>query len=372
MKILFVATVRSHIGQFHMPHIRALKSEGHIVDAAFKDNSDVKPGLDLSDFDNIYEVPFERSPYRPENIKAYRTLKKIIDNGNYDIVHCHTPMGAVITRFAARAARKKGTKVFYTAHGFHFFKGAPKKNWLLYYPMEKYLSKYTDLLININQEDYDLAHNKKFAAKNIEKINGVGVDLSKFGKTTDEEKAASREKYGFGQDKFILFYAADLRPGKNHEMIFKAIAKIKNECPDILAVFPGEPVLLEEFQSICNELGIADMVKFMGYRRDIDALLATCDCVVSASRREGLPVNLIEAVARGKYIIATNVRGNADVVKESEYGALVELDDSDALALKLSELYKNGVPELVGEPKSQGFEVNNIVDKLMELYKKYK
>lgn len=372
MKVLFVATVRSHIGQFHMPFIRALKSDGYTVDAAFKDNSDIKPGLDLTGFDNIYEVPFERSPYRPENIKAYRVLKKIIDNGNYDIVHCHTPMGAVVTRLAARVARKRGTKVFYTAHGFHFFKGAPKKNWILYFPMEKYLSKYTDLLININQEDYDLAHKKKFSAKNIEKINGVGVDLTKFANTTEEEKIFFRNKYGFGKEKFILFYAADLCHGKNQAMIFKAMSQIKNQCPNLLLILPGQQTMLSEYQKMCEELGISEMVKFLGYRRDIDSLLATCDCVVSTSRREGLPVNLIEAAARGKYIIATNVRGNADVVNECEYGSLVELDDFDSLAIKLSKLYTNGVPELIGEPKVKGFEVETIVNKLLELYTKYK
>lgn len=132
MKVLFVATVRSHIGQFHMPFIRELKAHGAQVDAAFKDNSADKPGLNLSAIDKTFEVPFERQPLRPDNIKAYKTLKKVIDSNNYDAIHCHTPMGAVIARLAAKGARKKGTKVIYTAHGFHFFKGAPLKNWLFF------------------------------------------------------------------------------------------------------------------------------------------------------------------------------------------------------------------------------------------------
>ena len=139
MKVLFVATVRSHIGQFHMPFIRELKAHGVEVDAAFRDNSADKPGLDLSAIDKTFEVSFERQPLRPDNIKAYKTLKKVIDSNNYDAIHCHTPMGAVIARLAAKGARKKGTKVIYTAHGFHFFKGAPFKNWLFFYPVEKYL-----------------------------------------------------------------------------------------------------------------------------------------------------------------------------------------------------------------------------------------
>ena len=140
MKVLFVATVRSHIGQFHMPFIRELKAHGVEVHAAFKDNSADKPGLDLSAIDKTFEVPFERRPLRPDNIKAYKTLKKVIDSNNYDAIHCHTPMGAVIARLAAKGARKKGTKVIYTAHGFHFFKGAPLKNWLFFYPVRRKVS----------------------------------------------------------------------------------------------------------------------------------------------------------------------------------------------------------------------------------------
>lgn len=150
MKILFVATVRSHIGQFHMPFIRELKARGVEVHAAFKDNSADKPGLDLSAIDKTFEVPFERQPLRPNNIKAYRELKKIIDGNGYDAVHCHTPMGAVITRLAAKSARKKGTKVIYTAHGFHFFKGASIKKLDAFLPCRK-----------VFVEVYRLPHNHK-------------------------------------------------------------------------------------------------------------------------------------------------------------------------------------------------------------------
>lgn len=341
MKILFVATVRSHIGQFHMPLIRTLKEAGHEVHAAYKDNSADKPGLDLSPIDEVFEVPFERSPYSAKNIRACRVLKKIIEDGNYDIIHCHTPMGGVCTRIAAKNVRKHGTKVFYTAHGFHFYKGAPLKNWLFYYPVEKWLAHYTDVLITINQEDYDLATQKHFKAGRIEKINGVGVDLSKFTPITKEEQAAARAEYGFTPDQFIMLYAADLSYRKNQPMLFRALARLKDSHPEMLLLLPGQPILREEYEKQCEELGISHMVRFMGYRRDIDRLLAACDCVVSSSRQEGLPLNLIEAAARGRYIIATDVRGNADVVKQSGYGTLVKLDDDAAMAEKIDQIYKN-------------------------------
>ena len=341
MKILFVATVRSHIGQFHMPLIRALKEAGHEVHAAFRDNSADKPGLDLSAIDRVFEVPFERSPYSAKNIRAYRVLKQIITDGNYDIIHCHTPMGGVCTRLAARDVRKKGTKVFYTAHGFHFYKGAPLKNWLFYYPVEKYLARFTDVLVTINQEDYDLAKKKCFKAGHIEKINCVGVDLSKFKPITEEEHLAARAEYGFSPEQFVMLYAADLSYRKNQPMLFRALARLKDTCPDMLLLLPGQPILKDEYEQQCEQLGIAHMVRFMGYRRDIDRLLAACDCVVSSSRQEGLPMNLIEAAARGRYIIATDVRGNADVVKQSGYGALVKFDDDAGMAGEIMKFLKD-------------------------------
>ncbi|MGN1183218.1 MAG: glycosyltransferase, partial [Faecalibacillus sp.] len=258
MKILYVATVRSHIGQFHMPFIKHLCQNGHIVDAAFKDNSNDKKGLDLSALNRTFEVPFERNPFKFNNIKAYFILKKIINEGNYDIIHCHTPMGAAITRLAAKNVRKKGTKIFYTAHGFHFYEGASKKNWLLFYPIEKWLSRYTDCLILINNEDYKLAINKNFKAKKIKKINGVGVELSKFNHNLCNKKNQLREQYGYNQDMFSLIYPADLSIRKNQIMLLDTINLLKNKIPNIKLLLPGQPILKKEYEEYCIKNGIQD------------------------------------------------------------------------------------------------------------------
>lgn len=368
MKFLFVATVRSHIGQFHMPLIRALKDAGHIVHGAFKDNSADKAGLDLSALDQVFEVPFERSPYSTKNLQAYKKLKSIIDSENYDIIHCHTPMGGVVTRLAAKQARTKGTRVFYTAHGFHFYKNAPKKNWMLFYPVEKYLAKYTDVLITINQEDYDLATSKKFAAGKIVKIDGVGVDLSKFSPVTETEQAAARREYGFAEDQFVMLYAADLSYRKNQPMLFRALARLKDTHPDMLLLLPGQPILQKEYELQCKQLGISHMVRFLGYRRDIDRLLAACNCVVSSSRQEGLPINLIEAAARGRYIIATDVRGNADVVRQSSYGIVVPFDDDESLAKTIDDLITNGIQEKTNLDRLNGYSEEEICKQIIACY----
>ena len=365
MKLLYCSTVRSHIGQFHVPVINALKAAGHEVHAAYHDNSADKPGLDLSMLDMVFEVPFDRSPYSPQNIKACRILKKIIDEGDYDIIHCHTPVGGVMTRIAARDARKRGTKVFYTAHGFHFYKGAPKKYWAMFYPVEKHLAKDTDVLITINQEDYDLAR-KHFHAGRIVKVNGVGVDLSKFHVASEEEKQAERAALGIRPEQFVMLYPADLAKGKNHPMIFRAMARLKDDYPNLMLLCPGQTILKEEFKSCCERLGIAEMVQFLGYRRDIPKILAASDCAVSSSRREGLPMNLIEAAASGKYIIATNVRGNADVVRQTGFGTLVELDDDKAMAEEIRNAMKlDQKPDL---ERIRVFDHREIVKAVMGFY----
>lgn len=338
MKILFVATVRSHIGQFHMPFIRELKARGVEVHAAFKDNSADKPGLDLSAIDKTFEVPFERQPLRPNNIKAYRELKKIIDGNGYDAVHCHTPMGAVITRLAAKSARKKGTKVIYTAHGFHFFKGVSIKNWMLFYPVEKYLSKYTDCLITINSEDCELAHKKKFRAGKIYKVHGVGVELDKFKAVDADEKARLRAEYGYDGDTFIMIYPADLSVRKNQPMLFDALQKIAEKNKNVKLLLPGQPIRLEEYKRMVSERGIADNVEFLGYRRDINNLVGLSDLSVASSFQEGLPINIIEAMAMGNAIVATDVRGNNDAVEDGVNGYLVPVGDSDLMAEKILEL----------------------------------
>lgn len=338
MKVLFVATVRSHIGQFHMPFIRELKSRGVEVHAAYKDNSADKPGLDLSAIDRVFEVPFERQPLRLENIKAYFVLKKIINENNYDAIHCHTPMGAVIARLAARKARKKGTKVIYTAHGFHFFAGASRKNWLLFYPVEKYLSKFTDCLITINQEDYDLATSKQFRAKKICKVHGVGVELDRFHYTDEDEKAKLREEYGYSSDDFIMIYPANLVHEKNHSMLFDSLQIIVRETNDVKLILPGQPICVEEYKKVLLDMGLIDYVDFLGYRRDIEKLVGLSDISVSPSKREGLPVNLIEAMAIGNAIVATDVRGNNDLVEDGVNGYLVKVGDNETMAQRILEL----------------------------------
>lgn len=373
MKVLFVATVRSHVGQFHMPFIKRLKELGFTVDAAYRDNSADKQGLDTSAIDNVFEVPFSRSPYSADNIKAYKVLKKILEENDYDAVHCHTPMGAVVTRLAAKSLRKKGLKVIYTAHGFHFYNGASKFNWLAFYNVEKYLAKFTDCLITINQEDYNLAKADFTATKKILYVPGVGVDLSEFAPKTNEQKLALRKEYGYDENAFIMIYPADFCERKNQMMLLKALQIAKQKHDNVKLLLPGLQTYMEECKQFVKDNDLTDNVEFMGYRRDIYKLDALADISVSSSRQEGLPINLIEAMALGNPIIASDVRGNNDLVVDGKNGYLIELNDSQTMADRIIELIEN--PSKIDELGAESLKlvgqygVDAVLDNMVEVYK---
>ena len=220
----------------------------------------------------------------------------------------------------------------------------------------------------MNEMDYETAVKGDFKAKKIVKIDGVGVELSKFYVHNTEEQRKAREKVGLPEEAFIMLYAADLSTRKNQSMIFRALSRIKDTCPNVLVLMPGQPILLEKYKEQCEKLGITSMVRFLGYRRDIPLLLTATDCVISSSRQEGLPVNLIEAAASGKYIIATDVRGNADVVKQSGYGVLVDLDDDKAMAEAIQNVCRKGISVKQDVSSISIYDAKNIVGKVLELY----
>ena len=375
MKILFVSNVRSHIGQFHTNYINYLKENGHTIEVSCYDNSADKDGFDFKSISKFHFIPIQRSPFKPQNFKAISQLKEIVKKGEYDIIHCHTPMGAVSARIAAKLA-KSDAKVIYTAHGFHFFKGAPALNWICYYPIEKLLAHWTDTLITINSEDYKRAQNKKFKVRDeIVKVNGVGVDLSKFTVTTPEKKQQLRKEYGISDDAFVLIYPGDLVPNKNQAMIFRAISILKDKIPNIKLLLPGQPKFIDQYKAMVKELGVEDNVEFMGYRRDIPQLVALSDISVSASRREGLPVNLIEALAIGNPIVATDARGNSDVVEDGINGFIIEQDNHQQMADKIYQIYSD--KELYNKfseasvQLSNKYSVANVNKSLAQIYSKY-
>lgn len=335
-KVLFTATVDSHILHFHVPYLKYFKEQGYEVHVATNGDKEI-PYCDKK-----HIISFERSPYKLNNIKAIINLKKIIMREKYDIIHCHTPMGSVVTRIAAKKARKKyGTRVIYTAHGFHFYKGAPMLNWLLFYPIEKILSRYTDTLITINNEDYELAK-KKMKAKRIEYVPGVGIDESKFNfEMTEEEKIELRKSLGLEKDDFVMIYPAELSKRKNQEMLINVMAKLVKEDKKYHLLLPGKDSMNNYYQNLVKEYNLENNVHFLGYRSDIPKLLRISDLAVSSAKQEGLPVNIMEAMYVGLPIVATDCRGNRDLVKNHINGYLIGLNYNKRYAESIKSIYES-------------------------------
>ncbi len=312
-KVLIVATVQSHICQFHRLLVDILHKHNYEVHVAAKNNLEEKNGLVLDFADKVFDLPFARSPFKPSNITAYKSLKKIIAENHYDIIHCHTPVGGVVARLAARNARKNGTKVFYTAHGFHFYKGAPIKNWLIYYPIEKLCAHLTDVLITINKEDYNLAI-KKLRANSVKYVPGVGINTCAF---TDAhvDVAAFREELGIPSDCILLTSVGELNKNKNHEVVLRALASLNDS--NIHYAIAGNGPLHEYLIQLAQELNLSDRFHLLGYRRDIAQLYKASDICVFPSIREGLPVSIMEAMSTGLPVICSNIRGNIDLILET-------------------------------------------------------
>lgn len=339
-KVLFVATVvKTHMMQFHIPYLKMFQEMGWETAVASKNDYENPEDCQIPYCDTYYNIPFERVPWKPKNWTSYKMLKKIIDEGEYDIIHCHTPVGAMIARLAALSARKKGTRVIYTAHGFHFFKGAPLINWLLFYPAEWLLAPVTDVLITINREDHARAL-KRLHAKRIEYVPGVGIDTHKF-RNLVLDREEKRKTLGYGNDDFLILTVAEMTPNKNHITVLKALALLKNteEFRNIHYLICGRGEMWASLEQSAKELGIADHVNFLGYRGDAPELYRSCDLFAFMTFREGLSVALMEAMSSAMPIACTKIRGNTDLIEDGVSGVFVE-NTPEATAEAFLKLYR--------------------------------
>ena len=332
-KVLLVATVQSHIGQFHRPLAEVLHNHGYEVHVAAHDNLYFKNGLKLDFADKVFDVPFSRSPKSKDNVEAYKRLKQILDNDHYEVVHCNTPMGGFVTRLAARNARKKGTKVFYTAHGFHFYDGAPKKNWLIYYPIERFFSRMTDTLITITREDYILA-SEKFQC-HIEHMHGVGVDGKRYFKASAEEKMAMRKKMGYSVTQKLILCIGELNQNKNQTMAIKAMHKVVEQFPDALLILAGNGPREEFLKEFIRQEGLEKNIQMIGYVTNLQDYQHIVDVQVCCSKREGLPLNVVESMLSGNPVVASFNRGHRELIENGKTGYIVAVDDSEKMAEKV-------------------------------------
>lgn len=369
-KILYTATVDSHISSFHLPFIGWLKNKGYEIHVGSKGEED------MLNVDFKHNIIFERSPFKFNNYKAYKQLKKIINENQFELIHCNTPTASVITRLAARKARGEGTKVIYTAHGFHFHKGAPLINWLIYYPIEWFFAKYADAIITINKEDYNSA--KKFFLKNAAKtylIPGVGVDNELFSPKLVKNKDVLNKELGLEQSDFLLVYAAEINSNKDQKFLIDALEVINKKYPEIKLLLSGEGVLKESLEKYVKQKSLDNTILFLGYRNDLPDLIPLCDIGVSASQREGLGMNIIEYGACGLPVIATRNRGHMEIIINGYNGYLFEKGNHKEFIELVEKMYFDKEARMVigrnGIKSSNDFSIEKAIEIMKKIYKIY-
>lgn len=369
MKILYTATVLSHICQFHLPYLQTLQEAGVEVHVAARDNLAEKNGLQLKYADRYFNIPFQRSPKDSRNLKAYTQLKELLKKEHYDVIVCNTPMGGIITRLAAQATRRQGTKVVYMAHGFHFYQGAPKKNWLVFYPIEKFMARYCDVLITINEEDYTLAR-KKFHTK-VEHIHGVGVSAERYHPVSDVERREMRKAEGLSDNDFVILCTGELNQNKDQKTLIAAAAKLKNTIPNLKVLLAGNGPLEQALRDQIQAEQLGNIVKLLGYRTDLEKVVPVVDLVVSCSHREGMPLNIIEAMLCEKPVVAAVNRGHRELVSPYLNGFLFEMGDADILANYVKMLHSK--PEYIqllgkkGREAADKYTVTAVREKLLPI-----
>lgn len=368
MKILYVTTIGATM-TFFQEFIRTLLDEGHTVDIATNDSSRKVPDCYKQWGCRITTLMCSRTPLNKGNLKAIGQIRKLVEEEKYDIVHCHTPIAAACTRLACRKLRKSiGTKVFYTAHGFHFYKGAPKLNWLVYYPIEKYCAQFTDKLITINHEDYAFAK-RKLKAQKIHYVPGVGIDLSRF-ENIQVDKTAKRQEIGVPEDAFLLLSVGELNENKNHQIIIKALAKVND--PKIHYAVAGVGDQKDHLLHLAESLGISSQVHLLGYRNDVPELNHSADVFCFPSIREGLGLAAVEAMACKVPVIAAENRGTRDVIENGVTGLLCDCDKEDTFADAMVALIENVDKRIqMGEKAHDSisrFKVNSIIDEMLKVY----
>ncbi len=368
-KVLFVAHVDSHIINFHIPCIKYFKDLGYAVHVASNGETAV-PYADVK-----YNICFQKNPFSIKNVRAYKALKSIISKNSYDLIHCHTPVGGVLARLAAIKARRRGTKVLYTAHGFHFFKGSPFLSWLLFYPVELFLARYTDGLLTINHEDFTLAQRFRLAENGrVFYIPGVGVACADA--LPADDIACRRQETGIPQQAFFIVTVSDLRKRKNHKQALNAVSILKaNGITHMLYGICGDGPYRKKLEKLCGKLDLDANVIFLGHRTDVGDILSCSDLFLFTTYQEGLSKALMEAMAAGLPAVATKIRGNTDLIEHGANGFLVGCDDAKKTAAYIELLMKS--PDLcrqMGEnnkKKVRAYDIDIVLGKMKEIYSLY-
>lgn len=272
-----------------------------------------------------------------DNKIAYNNLCKVIKNGNIEVIHCNTPVGGMIGRLCGK--KYKVGKIIYTAHGFHFYKGAPLFNRTVLKWAEMLMARWTDAIITMNQEDYEAARNMKLRkGGKVYFVHGVGITLSDF-EGLRSLRQQKRDELGAKEDDIVLISMGDLVPRKNYGTAIRSIAKANN--PHLQYYICGKGPELEALQSLAKELGVEEQIHFLGFRADVKELLSAADIFLFTTLQEGLPRSMMEAMAMGLPCVASAIRGNVDLIEDGKGGYLRPSTDVDGFAEAIRNIAEN-------------------------------
>ena len=368
-KVLFVASVAGHFHAFHRPYFKFLHDQGYEVHVACRGEF-ADPCVS-----KVFDLPFVRSPFSWSHLGAYRALRQVVDKGGYSLITCHTPMASVITRLAARSARRRGTRVVYMAHGFHFYDGCGLAGWAFYYPVELALTHMSDAVICINNEDYQRIGKRGAAGVGYHLVPGIGVDAGRFRCVSPQERKSLRVKHGVPQESFVLAYAAEFIHRKNHEMVIEVVERLKNDIPGLMVVLVGRGELLEKTKADVARRGLEGNVRFLGFVDNVEEFYQLADVAISTSRQEGLGLNLVEAMMCGCPVIATLDRGHRTVIEHGVGGVLTPQEDADAFAKQVSVMYHDSRMRhrmrSEATARASKFELGNVLAAIGGIYVQY-
>ena len=343
-RVLFTASTYSHIVNFHRPYLREFKRRGWQVDVACGGSA-----MAIPEADHVIHIPFEKSMASIQNANAMLRLRRLIHSRRYELVSCHTSLASFFTRMAVRGMWRR-PKVVCTVHGYLFVDGSPGKDQVLLGGAEALAAPVTDLLLTMNSWDDQYARAHKLGRR-IAKIPGIGVDFSRFSPVSEDERSHIRSSLGFGPDAFLLAYAAEFSKRKSQKVLIRALSKLPD---NVGLLLPGRGGLLDECRDYAEYLEVSHRVVFPGQISDMNPWYAAADCAVSSSRSEGLPFNIMEAMYCGLPVVATDVKGNCDLVRSEQTGLLFPFGDAEKCARQIMRLIEN--PELAGRLAKAGRE----------------
>lgn len=371
-KILFITNMSKGVGSFSIASVEAAKKCGFEFYLAGNFEGTTKDKLKEDEEKYglfIKQIDLARSPYSHKNINAYKQLIKVIKEEGIDYIHCNTPVGGLLGRIAGKKCKVK--KVIYQAHGFHFYKGAPLKNWLIYYPIERWLAHYTDAIITINREDFELAKNKMRIRKGgkVYYVPGVGIDLSQYN-LPENTREIKRQELGLKETDVALISAGELNANKNNKVIIEALGNLQNK--NVHYFLCGVGPCEQELKELAKSKGISEKVHFLGYRTDIKDLFRAADVFVMPSFREGLSRSIMEAMASGLPCIVSDIRGNRDLIDSNLGGFLCDPNDIKSFEISIESILQNSkLTKHMGvhnKNKIKKYSLNVVEDTLNEIY----